>query len=51
MKTSLDVATHEVSLTAQAEKAAKQLDKHEAEVSQYVKGAVEVRCPSSEVDV
>jgi hypothetical protein len=44
-RTSLDVATHEVSLTAKAELAAKKLHKHEAEVSQYVRGAVEVRKP------
>lgn len=42
-RTSLNVATHEVSLTAKAELAAKKLHKHEAEVSQYVRGAVEVR--------
>lgn len=41
-KTALDVAAHDVPLTAQAELAAKKLHKHEAEVSQYVKGAVEV---------
>jgi hypothetical protein len=44
-KTSLDVATHEVSLTAKAEMVAKKLHKDEAEVSQYVRGAVEVRKP------
>ena len=42
-KTSLDVAAHQLPLTPQAEIAAKQLHKHEAEVSQYVRGAVEVR--------
>lgn len=40
---SLDVAAHEVSLTEKAEIAAQKLHKHEAEVSQYVRGAVEVR--------
>jgi hypothetical protein len=44
-KISLDVATHEVLLTAKAEMAAKKLHKDEAEVSQYVRGAVEVRKP------
>jgi hypothetical protein len=40
--TPLDVATHEVSLTSKAEMVANKLHKDESEVSQYVRGAVEV---------
>ena len=43
-KTALDMA-HDVSLTAKAEMIAKKLHKDEAEVSQHVRGAVEVRKP------
>lgn len=43
-KTSLDVAVaDQLTLTQQAELAAKQLGKQEAEVSQFVRGSVEVR--------
>ncbi len=41
-KSSLEAAAHQVPLTEKAEMAAKELKKDEAEVSQYVRGAVEV---------
>lgn len=41
-KSSHDAAAHQVSLNEKAEMTAKELNKDEAEVSQYVRGAVEV---------